>query len=58
MELSPYETVDLSMIWSVKNRISHKKMDDMFNIPSIKFYLLEVFFFALPVFEPECDFFA
>lgn len=46
------------MIWSVKNRIAHKKMDDMFNIPSIKFYLLEVFLFALPVFEPECDFFA
>lgn len=33
-------------------------MDDMFNIPSIKFYLLEAFFFALPVLEPECDFFA
>ena len=25
MELSPCETADLSMIWSVKNRISHKK---------------------------------
>ena len=31
-------------------------MDDMFNIPSIKFYLLEAFFFELHVFETECDF--
>lgn len=46
------------MIWSVKIEYHIKKMDDMFNIPSIKFYLLEAFFFALPVFEPECDFFA